>query len=152
MVKIPQNLLITFVSLSYSLLTKNALHCKQNLSNISLYFTYFLCLLAEVKFHNNCCSLFKLSCTTHTTYSYNVNNFPVLINSTDLFYLDFAPCCTLLLWNLYFIFPWPCLPWFLFYSVSLPHHRPDPHTHLSTLSPNALPLFLHCQQSFEINK
>ena len=47
MAKVPQNLLITFIFLSYSLLTKNALHCKQKLFNIT-----FCSLLAKAKLHN----------------------------------------------------------------------------------------------------
>ena len=87
MAKIPQDLLTTFVFLSYSLLIKMLFTVSRS-HLTSPFVPLIFCLLAKAKLHNNCCSLFKLSCTTYTTCSCNVNNFPVLSNYTDLFYLD----------------------------------------------------------------
>ena len=134
MAKILQDLLITFVFLSYSLLIKMLFTVSRS-HLTSPFVPLIFCLLAKAKLHNNCCSLFKLSCTTYTTCSCNVNNFPVLSNSTDLFFRFYSLLQLTSLESLFHAVPGPAYL-VLFYSAPLPHHRPNPHTHhLSTLSP-----------------
>ena len=52
------------LSLSYSLLTKKAPHCKKKSSNTTFVHLSF----CKNKYCNNCCPLFNLSFKTHTIY------------------------------------------------------------------------------------
>ena len=157
MAKIPQNLLITFVFLSYSLLIKMLFTVSRS-HLTSPFVPLIFCLLAKAKLHyNNCCSLFKLSCTTHTTCSCNVNNpysqqfhWPVLFRFYSLLHLAS-------LVSLFHAVPGPsCLGFILFCSSSSSSSwSTHPHTcppSVPSHVPTPYHLFLHCQQTPEINK